>query len=472
MTVSIRAPHTAVRSVGRLLPLALLLAVSACSGLADEPSIVSTLRPAELTAVAPLPTETPRVAVSTPVSNTANKTSATALPTMAAVATRLATQAATQAAAATQEANTVRGTVSGTVTNGTPGATVPPNLTVMLHVMTDQGPESTSQTTVDANGNYAFQDVPIRAGRGYWAMALYTDRIFGGPYVMGDPASPSLNFPLKIYEVTTDPDVISISSITIRANVTADGLEVAQVIRFTNQSDRAYTSSTSLDTNVYGSVALTVPRGASIQGFADDAGRYSISEDGAFITDTQPVLPGDKHSIHVVYTLPYRDGMTVEQPLNYPVTGNVQLLVGPETISATSQQLPSLGRQIREGESVKAYGGKLSLAAGEVLRYQLTGAVAAASVSASGSVFSRELMIGLVVGLGLGVGVLGLFFLARQRLPGGQNQADVERQDEIDDLVEQLAVLDDQHASGAISHAVYSRRRERLKRHLEQRMEG
>ncbi len=476
MSKPIPAPRSSVRSLWRYLPLVLLFVLSACTGLAEEPNIVTTLRPAELTAIAPLPTETPRVAASTPVSTTASNTSATAQPTLTPASTQSAAQASTEAATApgTQEANVIRGVVSGSVSNGTAGGTVPPNLGVMLHIMDEQGQETTADTTVDTGGNYAFKDIPIRPDRGYWVMTTYTDRLFGSTFAQGDPAAPSISLPLKIYEVTTNPDVISISSITTRVNVAADGLQIAQIVRFTNKSDRVFTQATALDKNVYGSVALTVPRGASILGFSDNEQRYSISADGAFITDTKPVLPGDSHSIHVVYSLPYREGMTIEQLVNYPVDGNVELQVSPETISvsANSPQLPSLGLQTQDGDSVKAYGGKLTMATGDVLRYQLTGSVAAANgATAPGGLFSRELMIGLLVGLGLGIAGLGLVFLVRERLTGRRSETDTERQEQIDDLVEQLAMLDDQHANGAISHSVYSRRRERLKLQLAELMD-
>ncbi len=91
-----------------------------------------------------------------------------------------------------------------------------------------------------------------------------------------------------------------------------DGLQIAQIIRFKNKSDRIYSTDKSNGKGAYASVSIALPRGASIMGFSDDAARYTISPDGSTITDNTPVPPGDDHSIHVIYSLPYRSEMTIE----------------------------------------------------------------------------------------------------------------------------------------------------------------
>ncbi len=484
----------------RCLPIVLLaalpLALSACSGLSDEPRIVASLSPAQLTAMAPAPTETVQPTVSTSSNTSSNtsssapsspstgaSTSAAAQPTVQATAQATAqttaqtsvqptTQAVTQAATAigTQDAVTVTGTVSGSVTNGTSGATIPPNLPLVLHMVDQDSKEDTFKATADAAGSFTFKDVPIRADRAYYVTTTYLDRPFSSDFAMGDTTTRSIALPIKIYEATSNADVISISSMTTRIMVSADGLQIAQITRFKNTSDRIYTTDKPNGKGGYASVTIALPHGASIMGFSDDETRYTISQDGSTVTDNSPVLPGDDHSIHVVYTLPYRDGMTIDQPVNYPVDGNVQLMVSPETISASSAQLPSLGLQTQQGVSVKAYGGTTTLTAGSTLRYQLTGTVGAAAnsatTSASGGFLSREMIVGLLIGLGIGIICVGLFFLVRERMTGQPGKADGENRQRIDFLVGQLARLDDEHANGVIGKSAYSKRRRRLKLQL------
>ncbi len=443
------APTTKYPRRGRFIGTACsvgvaLLVLSACSGLSTEPEIVATLPPS--TPTAPSPTES---AVSTVASDTAPST----------------------AQASTQEAS-VLGTVSGNVTNGTAGASVPSSLAVTLHVMDQAGQETTFNAMTDSAGKYTFKDVPIRSDRAYAVTATYNNRPFRTEFIEGNVSSPTITLPLVLYELTDSADVISISGLTTRVNVSPDGLQIAQVTHFKNKSDRMYSTSKSDGKGGYASVSLSLPPGAKIMGFSDDESRYSISSDGTTVTDSAPVVPGEDHVLHVVYTLPYQDGMTIDQPVNYPLDGNVQLLVGPETVNASTQQLPSLGLQTQDdNSSIHSYGGPLTLAAGSQLTYQLNGTVANTANTASSTtgqpvLLSRETLVGLLMGLGLGIIIVGFLMLARDRFVGTRRATADERQHSIDRLVGQLARLDDEQSSGAISKTAYSKRRRRLKMQL------
>ncbi|HEX2905288.1 MAG TPA: cytochrome c [Phototrophicaceae bacterium] len=265
------------------------------------------------------------------------------------------------------------GTISGTISNGTAGGTVPADLTVTLRELDENFNEVTRETPANATGTFTFNDVTLRADRNYVVTTEYQNRIFGSNIVAGDPANPALDLPLTIYEQTSDAGVIQITGLVTQLVAANGSLQIAQVFSFANTSDRVFTSAEPINEDQYASVSVTIPAGAQLSGFADNQQRYIISDDGTTVTDTSPVLPGEGHIFHVLYTLPYSGDLQIAQPLNYAVAGPVRLLVTPSTIAVTSAQLPSLGPQTLRNFTYQGYGGDLTLPAGETIRYQVRG---------------------------------------------------------------------------------------------------
>ncbi len=379
----------------------------------------------------------------------------------------------------------VTGSVIGRITNGTPGGTTPATQAVELHIVDQDSKETVLKATADADGKFTFKDVPMRADRGYVVTTTYLDRTFATDFIPGDPATSTLNLPLKLYELTNDPAVISITSMTTQVAASADSLQIAQVFRLQNNSNRLFTLD-KLSNGEYGSVTLSLPHGASIMGFSDGNDRFVVAPDGTSFTDTMPVVPGTEHTVHVIYSLPYREtGIMLEQPVDYPMTGPLQVNVSPESISATvttsvsSQPLPSRGTQSSGSLTFRTWSGDVALKVGNTVRIEMRGKPApvdgstdnAAAAPVSGGI-SRDLIVGLLIGGGFGLLGVGGFFLIRERMAmrqGGMStlrQVNPETQHQMDDLVRQIAHLDDMHAQGKISDSAHARRRRKLKEQL------
>ncbi len=453
---------------GVMIALALMLVLAAC-GLSSEPKVVSIL---PTPTAAPI-SSTPDV-TGTTMTTTVAPGNATPAPASTAQGTLAAPQDATKLPATADVQ--VAGVINGQISNGTAGGKVPPNLNLVLHLLDQNSNETTQNTTADANGSFSFKNVPIQADRVYVVTTSYLDRTFGSEFVNGDPTKTTMDMPVKIYELTSAPDVIKITSLTTQVNASTDGLQVAQVIHVQNTSDKMFTSDKKIDQNRYASVTFSLPKGASVMGFANDEQRYSIAPDGTTITDTAPVVPGEDHVMHVIYTMPYKDGTVVEQPINYALDGMVQLLLQPETLTAKTDQLASLGVQTQRGASYQSYANGVKLTPGSVLKYELHGSAAATTnASASGSVISRELIVGILVGLGIGIVLVGIVFMVRDRMVGRKpaaNEYDSETQQRIDTLVDQMAQLDDAFSSGQVDKKSYEKRRQRLKIRLSRLMAG
>ncbi|MBI5669225.1 MAG: c-type cytochrome [Chloroflexi bacterium] len=373
------------------------------------------------------------------------------------------------------------GTISGTVQNGTAGAAVPADMPITLRIFdlttAEQNEVETRETTVSADGTYTFDSVNLQAGYAYDAFTIYQGRAFGNSTILEAVSETSLNLPITIYEVTSDPTVITITGLVTQIVAASGNIQVAQVYSFTNTSDRVFSTDSSFGENSagetrYGSVSVAVPAGAQLRGFADSQERYVIADDGSSVTDTAPVLPGEGHILHLLYTMPYTGDLTIEQPVRFAVNGPVRLLVTPESVAITSSQLPSIGPQTLRSVTYQGYGSTLALSPGDVIRYQLRG-LPATSTTGGGNILSGGAVVAIVlVAVGVMIIGVGLFIYLRGRRVAPATVAPTrDEQSLIDGLVRQIAELDDAHDKGEVDEDTYRKRRKRLKTRLAELMD-
>lgn len=418
---------------------------------------------------------------------------ATAQPTTNPAATPAATEEATPAAtreatvAATAEASVI-GTVSGTVTNGTAGGTVPPDLQLELNIIkhtADSADTNRITTPVNPDGTFAFKDVEIRAAYLYGVIARYQNRTFTSEFKPGDPANPTLDLPVKVYDVTSDANVLSINGIFLQIAAAQSGISIAQVVRFGNSSDKVFSTEQKIGDNAFASISLPVPVGAQFSGFPEGEMTYVVSDDRKTVSDITPVLPGTEHFVQMLYEVPYSaNGTPVEIVLPYPINGSAQLFVHPPnfTLSGNLGSLPLVAgeRQTLDGQPYITFVTNGSQPAGSKLSFTITGDATAASgtqsTTASGGIgISRDLLVGLLIGGGLGLVVVGGMMLMRERArdramlaggPGAQKENKGDSQAQIASLVAELAKLDEQHSAGKVAKADYDRRRSEIKAQL------
>ena len=347
---------------------------------------------------------------------------------------------------------TTTGTISGQVTNGSADSSVPADLPLTLFIFDADFNQQQLTTTADATGAYTFGDVPLDTSYQYVVTANYRDRVFASDILNGDAlkadiADGSVTLPLTIYELTEDADVIQLAGLVTQVTVSSGSLEIAQVYNFTNTSDRAYTTSQTTDDGRAISLAITLPPGAVIAGFPSDQNRYVVDAPNATFYDTVPVLPGEQHIIQVIYLIQYDQGAIIEQPINYAISAPVRLLLTPQTIGVTSDQLQPMGAQTLGSSEYASYGAQLSLPMGSVLRYELSGVgdanPAQPSVVSSNSL---PLLIGGVVVIVLLIGG-GLYVIARRNRSGDEQVKNI--------LIRQIAELDTEHKAGKIDDESY-----------------
>ena len=371
----------------------------------------------------------------------------------------------------TEEAG-VSGTITGSITNGTAGGEVPPDLKVILFTFDAQFNNQRYEATADAEGQFRFDNIPINPDFSYAVTVNYRERTFASQVIKGDSAA--LELPVTIYELTEDTAVLTITGLVYQINAIGDGLQVAQVMIVKNSSDRMFTSNNEVQENQFASVVITLPPGAVVLGFPDNQQRYVVSDDQKTVIDTAPVIPGEDHVIQIIYLVPYTNSAIIEQPINYALNGPVRLLIRPDSVKATSEQLPSIGPQTVGDGTYSGYGATLTLDQGAVIRYELNGAGAATAAEVeTGVASSNNIAIAALLAFVAIVAIIGglyIFYVRRRNIAQQSETATLDKNRIIDSLVKQIAELDEAHDRGDINHDFYHHQRKQLKAQLAELM--
>lgn len=351
----------------------------------------------------------------------------------------------------------VVGTVWGTIQNGTPGGSVPPGMAVKLYIVDSELNTETRDTLSTLDGTFSFEDVPIRADRGYQATVFYNSGIFVSPLSLGDPINPILELPVAIYETTDDLSVVTVSQLIVQVVLLPEGLQVMQIVIFENTSDRVFWQGG----DIHGSVQIVLPEDAAEVQF-NDPERYTLGEDGRTVTDLQPVFPQVRHNVHAGYILPFDGSSTViELPQLYTLSGTIQVITS-EDIRITGDNVIDMGMRTLGSGVFPTYSVTIPQPSGapvwfEVQRSETTGAASDGGVS-RGTLIALLLMAGGVVVL-LAAGWLYL----RERRTKPENL-----KAQMDALVAQIGELDKMHQDGQILEDMYTQQRQQLKDRLAQ----
>ena len=390
---------------------------------------------------------------------------ATATPTAEAAATSpgptpAAEGSATPPATTTPQANTI--TVTGQVTNGTQGGHVPPDLEVTLHAY-DKGSMQEvykASAAIDADGNFAFHNVPYDPQRIFFVTAEYAKVLYGSRTATALPDHPSLDLPLTIYETTTDPSHVRVERLHVFVSPQTDqAIQVVEMYIITNEGDRTLVSADPEKPVL----TFDLPTGAVHLQFQNGSlgGRYVQTAHG--FGDMLPVYPQVTTQEVFAYTLPFEGKETsIAHPVPLPVAAAV--LMAPEgQLTISGQGLTDGGVQQDEtGNTFRIYN-VAALNAGDTLAFTVHRVGAGLSLGGD----KTSLAIGL---LALGAALIAIaVVLTRRESPTPAAPAAAvppEIADDPDALMDAILALDDLYEEGKIEETAYRRRRQALKDRL------
>jgi hypothetical protein len=296
----------------------------------------------------------------------------------------------------------------------------------------------------------------------------YQDVTFSSPIVPGELWSGELDLPVTVYETTDDATGIYIQDLVTQVGVQDGVLQMAQIVNFINPTDRVFIVR---GDDGQTSVGVNVPEGAQFQPWM--GGDYVVSSDGRTITDTEPVLPGARHLMHLAYTIPYGGQAEIVQTLPFPVAGRVEVMLATDGLSVSGDDLTAQESRLMGQRSLPTYGGEVAAVAGEPIRFAIQGTpvVAAAETAAADGGGVNALAYVLI-----GAGVSALFFAVvlavRERGRGAAVAVPVDPKAEIAALMNQITDLDKLHEDGKLGATEYQRRRAALKARLSSLMQA
>lgn len=357
---------------------------------------------------------------------------------------------------AAQPPPAVPGVVVGQVANGTEGGTLPPDITLTLHVIESELSEQSFDTGIGADGSYRFENVPFDAAYQYVITAPYGDVQYVSEIASVDPSVPELTLPINIYESGATAEDVTITGIDTQIMVSGGLMQVIQIASFHNTSDRVYFSVTD---GFGSSVSLRIPPDATMLNRVSE--RYRV--EGNTIIDSRPFLPGQTHLIHVAWSLPYGSNALVQQSLDYAVNGAFNLVMATEGLSANGDGFAAQTPITSGGRTYPAYGGTFDLDAGGALRFEVTGAPVVVASTSEGSVNTLTPFAYILIGAGISALLIAAVLLIRERATRAGTDTS---KTAVASLMEQIAALDSRHQAGQIKTNEYNRQRSALKAQL------
>lgn len=347
------------------------------------------------------------------------------------------------------------GFVRGRITNGTEGGIVPEGLTIQLVGFDGQTPTVEQEAFVDEFGEYDFTGVDIIPGRTYATFAEYREVLYFSEAVHFSQGESVLDLPITIFEVEESSQQVQVSRLHILFEFRTEGLvDVTQVWVVSNLGDK-----TLVGPGEQGALRVLLPEGSSNLEFFDAPPERFVPIEGGFL-DREPIIPGQSLELIFGFTLPYSKGLDFRQPLAYPVGGVIVL---------TTEGGPQVRGEGVEDRGVRDMGGVMMQnyalgpdAPGEVLSFELSGGHPLRTSDAPSS--------SLILGAGALAAALfaaGLWFYRLRAATTEEAATVAPRQTATrEDLLRDIAALDDAFEAGSIEAAAHHARRKQLKRRL------
>ena len=382
------------------------------------------------------------------------------------------------------------GAITGHLLQGTVDGPPPPQTAVTLNIFQQTNLLTTRSAAVNADGAYRFDDLPVDVG--YYFLVetehrgiRYTSPIlaFSGPDFAEDRVGPDrIDTSLAVYETTTDMGAVQITRANWIIEHEPGSLLVGQVFTFGNLGDRTILGVAAEGIDAPVTLVLPLPQDAQDVSFQDSAIGDLYRRSGHILYDTRPVPPGEgSRQIFVRYRLPFvGSSADIAFPVAYEIA-LLNLLVAdlPDLevdVSLAAEDGAATGQDTIQGVLFRHWSAPVS--ADAPLMIALRGLIAPGGSDprpGNETRLNRELPVasppldariplafGSVVGLIILTAVIVSFRRERARATPTAQQWAARRQE----LVAQIARLDDLHALGELDERAWQQKRAQRKLEL------
>ncbi len=353
---------------------------------------------------------------------------------------------------------TPAGTISGEIISGTEGSVVGAGEQVSMLIYQDGVLVETRSSETDSEGKFRFADVSTDIIYGYMFHIYYSGvDYYAGEWIAFGDGESDKSVSINVCESITSDEAIRVVHAHTIISFYEDSLEISESFLFSNDGDRTYVGheghSTSEGTGI---LIFTFPVEAQVS--ADFFESFILLDDVTF-ADSLPFPPGERQ-IDYSYVLPVSNPKDCIIPLyiNYP-TDTLRVMVQGSDVEVASDQLVEI-------EPISAQTGEqfIQLMAENVA----DGSVINISISPSPGKFDWvALILWILAGLLVVAVILFLIRMGKGRttvrvVSDGNEGAQSDEQQ----LLYEIAQLDDDFEQGAIDEASYRQKRSERKSQL------
>ncbi len=373
------------------------------------------------------------------------------------------------------------GVVEGQISLETAGGEQPGGNAVRLYAYLNFEQVAFFETTADEEGAFRFENLSTDGNIDYILEADYAGIPYNSAFFKLTDEEPNQSITLAVYDVSDDDSQIAISRGNLLIDHRPGALGMAQVLIFSNRSDKTFTGKTVEGVDQPVTLAIKIPPGAMNFQFPDGELGDRYLQVGHTIYDTAPMPPGEEmRQLFVSYELPYDgDSVSFTQEWAYPVEEMNMLVAELPSIDVSAYPLVYQSNDTLQGIEFQLWTGD-SFAVGEGVTVELSGLLAADDVDPRALVDTQtegaanagtlapnpaimDVKAPLIVGILAAIALAVAAFLGWRRTQGTSGN---DLAHERDELVRQIAELDDRHASGELTTPQWSNERARLKSRL------
>lgn len=353
------------------------------------------------------------------------------------------------------------GTIEGIVINGTADGGSVAGQNVTLQIFLDDIEIDSASTETDAEGQFVFSGLSTESGYSYQVELTFQEADYYGEWFSFTEGEPVKSIQITVYDSTTSEEAISVATAHTIIYIQEGSLLVEEYLFFVNESDRTY----------IGSKEITAEGDKETLRFyvSEQATELQVSHglmsccivgtDEGF-SYTMPVLPGF-HEVAYSYVIDYASGEhQFSRGVIYP-TARFDLMVQGGSTAVVVDQLTAEETLDINGTEYSHLTG-LGLPPGDTLVVQLSGLL--------GTNGERTLTWVIVTLVVLVLGFSVIFRLRKRRFQPVESVDGLEQKRQ--QLLGEIAQLDDDFGEGKIAEEVYHRLRIVTKAQLMELMQG
>jgi len=350
------------------------------------------------------------------------------------------------------------GYIEGWLVNGTESGSSTSGQSVILTTYLDDIERNTRNTLTDDNGMFLFEGLDTAPGYSYQVKTTFLSADYYSEDLEFVEGSENLSVALPVYDSTESDADISIMSSHVIIYVEEEDVFTTEFYLFHNNSDLTYIGTPySENMSKRETFRLSLPQNAeNLQIESESADAYIQSASGDLIY-TRPVQPGTKE-VAFSYMTEYAGGTyTYTQDVFVPIN-NMELLINGDVTIAPSEFMVRNEPFQSQGATFQHFTAT-DVAPGEQLSLVLT---ESSSTGSKAEPFWIIIIIILVI-----IAAYLMYYLRKKKKVASMPTEN----DDVEELLNIIAGLDDDFESGIIDENEYQELRDKYKNRLADLME-